>query len=137
MNKEAYLGMLPEITDFNRPYWEGCVAGEIRLQACDECGHSWYPEGPVCPECLSERFTWRASSGRAELWSWIRMHQNYLKAFSDELPYLIAFVRLAEGPYMTSTIVDAPAELHCGMALEAVFDQVGAGRSVPKFRVAS
>lgn len=137
MDKEAYLGMLPRITDFNRPFWDGCAAGELRIQVCDACGHAWYPEGPVCPECLADRFTWRAASGRAELWSWIRMHQNYLKAFSDELPYLIAFVRLEEGPYMMSTIVDPPPDLRPGLPLEAVFDQVTAERSVPKFRVAS
>lgn len=137
MDKEAYLEILPRITDFNQPFWEGCVAGELRIQVCDTCGHAWYPEGPVCPDCLSDRFTWQAASGRAELWSWIRMHQNYLKAFSDELPYLIAFVRLEEGPYMMSTVIDPPADLRVGMLLEVVFDQVTQERSVPKFRVAS
>lgn len=137
MNREAYLQLLPTITEFNRPFWEGCTVGELRLQACDECGRSWYPESPVCPACLSGRFTWKAAAGRAKLWSWIIMHQRYLEAFSDELPYLIAFVQLEEGPFMTSTLVDPPDDLRCGMPLQVEFSQVSEERSIPKFRVVS
>jgi uncharacterized OB-fold protein len=56
-------------------------------------------------------------------------------AFADELPYLVAFVQLEEGPFLYSTLVDPPAELRCDLALEAVFDRVSPERALAKFRV--
>ena len=136
MDVDALVKIMPPVTDANRPFWEGTLAGELRLQVCDSCGLARYPEAPVCPRCLAEQATWTAASGRARLWSWIVMHQNYIAAFADELPYLVAFVQLDEGPFMYSAIVDPPAELRCDMPLEVVFDILSAERAIPKFRVA-
>lgn len=135
MDTEALVKIMPPVTDANRPYWEGTLVGELRLQTCDDCQTTRFPEAPACPRCLSESATWRVASGRATLWSWIIMHQNYIAAFADELPYLVAFVQLEEGPSMYSALVDPPDDLCCDMPLEVVFDQVSQERVVPKFRV--
>jgi uncharacterized protein len=136
MNVDALIKIMPPITDANRPYWDGTLAGELRLQKCDNCSTWRYPEAPACPACLSDSATWTPVSGRARLWSWIVMHQNYLPAYADELPYLVAFVQLEEGPYLYSTIVDPPGELACDLPLEVVFERLSAERAIPKFRVA-
>jgi uncharacterized OB-fold protein len=135
MNIEAYERILPEIDDANREYWNGLDAGELRLQQCDDDKSYRFPASPVCPKCLSTRFTWRAASGRATLWSWIVMHQKYYEAFDDERPYTIAFVRLEEGPFMMSTVVDDVAELHVDAALQLAITAVGQ-HSSPRFRLA-
>lgn len=135
MKIDAYLKLLPTITDSNREFWAGCSAGELRLQACEECGQFRYPDSQVCPNCLSDRFSWKATSGRGVLWSWIIMHQKYYEAFADELPYLVAFVQLEEGPFMMSTLVPGSAEPQIDAGLEVVFDRVADDRSVPKFRL--
>jgi hypothetical protein len=134
MNLDAHAALLPKITETNRPYWDGCAGGELRLQTCAACGRFRFPDAPVCPNCLSPRYAWRVASGRGVLWSWIVMHQNYLPAFADELPYLVAFVRLDEGPYLISTLLDPPDNLRCDQPVEVVFDRVGE-RTLPKFRV--
>lgn len=131
----AYPPLLPELTEHNRPFWDGCRAGELRLQQCDKCHHLWYPESSVCPECLSTQISWVAVSGRATLWSWITMHQNYFPAFESERPYNVAFVRLAEGPHLMSTLVDMSAELRLDAPLEVVFEEVPGDRMIPKFQV--
>lgn len=136
MNVEAYSALLPEVTAENRPYWDGCAAGELRLQSCDGCGARWFPQAPVCPRCLSDSFTWKAASGAGTLWSWITMHQRYLPAFADELPYLVAYVKLAEGPFMISTLVDPPDELRLDLPVHAVFEPNASGRTIVKFAVA-
>ncbi len=137
MNTDALVKIMPPITDANRPYWEGTLAGELRVQRCDDCAALRYPEAPACPQCLGETATWAAVSGRARLWSWIVMHQNYLAAYTDELPYLVAFVQLEEGPFLYSTIVDPPADLACDMPLEITFDRISDERAIAKFRVRS
>jgi uncharacterized OB-fold protein len=134
MNIEAYERMLPPITDANRGYWEGAERGELCLQYNQDSGRYRFPEAPVDPENLSPEFEWKKVSGRGTLFSWIVMHQNYFPAFSDELPYLVAFILLDEGPYMYSTLVDPPEDLRCDDVVEVVFETV-AGRAIPKFKV--
>ena len=50
------------------------------------------------------------------------------------VPYIIAYVTLAEGPTMMSNIVDAdPATLRIGQALRVVFHPSDGGHAVPMF----
>lgn len=134
MDPNAYALLLPEITEENRPYWDGCDNGELRLQVCDDCGTRRFPDSPVCPACLSNGYSWHPVSGRGTLWSFIVMHQRYFEAFADELPYLVAYVHLDEGPFMMSTLVEPPADLRVNDRLEVVFAKA-TGRGIPKFRV--
>lgn len=134
----TYAKPLPPLTSLNRAYLGGAAEGELRLQKCTPCGHIWFPPASRCPACLSAEWTFTPMSGRATLWSWIVMHQKYFGSFADDLPYVVAVVRLAEGPRMISTVVGTPAgELRCDLALEAVFDQVADQVGVVKFRVLS
>lgn len=125
MDVTAFERLPPPVTDGNAPYWDGLAAGELRLQCCDHDNTFRFPESPVCPACLSANFTWRPASGQATLWSWILMHQQYFGAYADERPYVIAFVELAEGPLMISTVVADPATLVIDEPLQLDFKQVG------------
>jgi uncharacterized OB-fold protein len=135
MNIEAFSRILPEVSDLNREYFAGLDAHELRLQVCDEDGSYRFPASPVCPLCLSSRFTWTAVSGKATLWSWIVMHQNYFEAFADELPYVVAFVQLDEGPFIMSTVTDDVDALTIGATLQLSVESVG-DQPVPKFALA-
>lgn len=135
MNNDAFERLLPAVTPANRPYWDGLAAGELRVQFCDDDGTARFPESPVCPRCLSPEFTWKAVSGRGRLWSWIRMHQNYFEAFADERPYVIAFVELAEGPFMMATVTDPVESLSVDAEVELGFEQRGP-HPVAAFRLA-
>jgi uncharacterized OB-fold protein len=133
VNTAEYESLLPAITPLNQPFWDGLEIGELRFQRCAEDGLLRYPEAPVCPRCLSPEFSWAATSGRASLWSWTVMHQNYFPAFASG-PYVVAFVQLEEGPFMISA-VDEPIEaLQCGMALAVTFQQVTPTRKIPVFK---
>jgi uncharacterized protein len=132
---ESYDRLLPEITPANRPYWDGLAEGELRLQCCDACGEYRFPDSEVCPRCLSGSFSWRAVSGKGRLWSWIRMHQRYLSAFDEVRPYLVAYIKLDEGPPIISTLVDVPDELEFDLPVRAVFEPGFSERTILKFAV--
>ncbi|MFC4241878.1 Zn-ribbon domain-containing OB-fold protein [Gryllotalpicola reticulitermitis] len=136
MDLDAFARLLPPVTEGNRAYWEGLDAGELRLQFCNHDGTARFPESPVCPQCLSPDFSWRPAKGEATLWSWVIMHQKYLDAFDELRPYPVAFVKLAEGPFMVSTVIGDVDKLTVDAPLELVFTEVGA-RSVPAFQVTS
>jgi uncharacterized protein len=135
VNLDEYLKLLPPVTDLSRPYWDGCLAGELRLQVCGNCGLHRFPDSYVCPRCLSRDASWEPASGRGTLWSWITIHQKYFEAFADELPYQVAFVHLEEGPYLITGLVDAPSDLRLDQPVEVVFEQVTDALAIPRFRV--
>lgn len=134
MSVEERIKLLPPVTAANRPFWAGAEAGELRLQVCDDCGKHRFPDSQVCPNCLSHAATWQPVSGRGKVWSWIRMHQNYLPAFSEQLPYIVLFVELDEGPRLMSSFQGDPETLAIDMPVEVVFESLGDARVVPSFR---
>jgi uncharacterized OB-fold protein len=80
-------------------------------------------------------YQWVRVSGRGNVWSWIVMHQQYFKAFKDEIPYNVAFIQLEEGPLMMSTVVGVPTgALRCDMPVEVFFEDATEDISIPKFR---
>ena len=128
--------ILPTLTDLNRPFWEACAAGELRMQACQRCGHVRYPIAPICPRCLFDGYEWRRLSGRGEILSWVVFQRAYNKAWEDAVPYNVVLVQLVEGPRLFSNVVPLPrTDLHVGMSVRVVFDRVE-GVAVPRFEPA-
>jgi uncharacterized OB-fold protein len=114
--------ILPTIDDGNRPFWEGCGAGELRLQVCVPAGHVRYPTSAVCPVCLASAFEWQAMSGEGKILSWIVFHHAYHPAWADRTPYNVVLVQLAEGPRMFGNVepIDR-TDLAVGAAVRVVF----------------
>ena len=125
----------PLPTPETQPYWDGCAAGELRLQRCTHCDAHYFPPRPFCPDCLSDEVTWEALSGRGTLHTYVINHRA---APGFEAPYAIAVVQLEEGPRLMSNIVDVeqtPEALVLDMALEVTFEARG-DVHVPLFRPA-
>jgi uncharacterized OB-fold protein len=125
----------PVLTDNNRGFWEGCAAGELRVQSCVACGHLRYPLAPWCPECLDERWEWQALSGRATVLSKLVFHQSYHPAWKDRIPYNVVLVQLDEGPRMISNVVPlSNDDFVVGDAVTVEFEIEGEF-SIPRFRL--
>lgn len=123
----------PEITDLNRPYWEGLQEGRHQFQCCKACGHRWLPARSECPNCLADDWSWQTASGSARLVSWVVYRIAYHASFAQRLPYTVAVVELAEGPRMFSNIVGADAaSLRIDMPLRMVIEDEG-GTAVARF----
>lgn len=130
-----YLKPLPTITDENRPFWQGCKEGKLRMQQCGDCGHIRYPISHCCPKCLSYDFKWKDLSGRGEVFSYVVFYQLYNKAFEKDIPYNVALVQLEEGPRMYSNVVGVDNDaVKVGDKLEVVFDPVTPEVTIPRFR---
>jgi uncharacterized OB-fold protein len=129
-----YSKPLPEITDDNRPFWDGLRKEQLRLQQCARCAHIRYPISHVCPECLEAAHEWVPVSGKGEVYSYIVFHQVYDKAFAGDVPYNVALVQLDEGPRMFSNVVGVPNdEVAVGTRVRIVFDRVTEEVTLPKF----
>lgn len=126
---------LPQPTPETHHFWDGCREGELRLQRCSACAHSYFPPRPVCPRCASRDIEVYAASGRATLHSYV-INQRPRPDMGTE-PHSIAIVALAEGPCMMSNIVDCPQTpeaLVLDMPLEVAFRAQDDTITLPFFR---
>jgi uncharacterized OB-fold protein len=126
----------PEITDLNRPYWDGLKQGRHQYQCCNGCGHKWLPARSECPGCLGDEWSWKEAGGGATLISWVVYRIGYHASFAQRLPYTVAVVELDEGPRMFSNIVGTDASLlRINMPLRMVIEDEG-GMAVARFKPA-
>ena len=131
----AYQKPLPRVTPDNRPFWEAARRHELRLPQCQDCKRLWWPPGPVCPDCLSERHEWTRVSGRGTVSSWVVFHKAYFPSFANDIPYAVIQVELEEGPRLISNLVGVPnEEVRVGMPVEVVFDDVTPEITLVRFR---
>jgi ribonucleoside-diphosphate reductase beta chain len=91
---------VPVPTPETQPFWDGCAAGELRIQRCTDCGRPYFYPRPVCPSCGSRDVEWFTASGRATLYSYVINHRP-APGFEDDAPYAIAvvesFIAVASG----------------------------------------
>ncbi len=126
---------LPVPNEDSAPYWEACRKHELRMQRCAQCGHFRFPPSVICPKCTSLEATWEKLSGKGIVYSYILIHRPYHPAFSADAPYKVAMVELEEGPRLHTNIVACRNEdLHIGMHVEVVFEDMNDKISLPKFR---
>ncbi|MGW7659726.1 Zn-ribbon domain-containing OB-fold protein [Streptomyces sp. NPDC054756] len=109
----------------------GRVRGPVRC--CRACGRAHHHPRESCPHCWSEDVVRETASGRATLYTWSVVHRDDLPPFDARVPYVAAVVELAEGPRMTTGLMDCPdpARPRAGLALTAAFPD-----GVPMFRPA-
>jgi len=127
---------IPAPTPETAHFWEGTLAGELRLQRCDACEHVYFPPRPFCPACSTRNVTVFAASGRGRLASYVISERPH-PAFDG--PYAIALVELDEGPRMMSNIVgcpQTPEALELDMPLKVTFERVSDEIALPLFEPA-
>jgi uncharacterized protein len=117
----------PVPTPETQPFWDGCAAGELRLQRCLDCAEAYFYPRPVCPACGSTAVEWFTASGEATLYSYVISYRP-ARGFEDDVPYAIAVVQLAEGPRMMTNLVgvpNTPEALVLDMPLRVTFTRRG------------
>ena len=124
---------LPRPTSLSRPHWDGCKAGELRVQRCRECGGFVFIPQPLCTHCQSEALDWVASTGRGTVYSYTVVHRPPRPAFA--VPYVVAIVELEEGWHMLTNLVDCrPEDVRVGMPVEVSFRALSEQITLPYFR---
>ena len=115
----------------DEPFWAATARGELLIKHCLPCDRSfWYPR-PHCPLCGSFDTEWRAASGRGTVYSF--------SVVADALrPIAAAVIELAEGPRMTTVIVDSDlADLRIDDRVIVCFEAAEDDSMVPVFTTES
>lgn len=123
---------VPTATPVTEPYWTAAARGVFLLPKCQRCGRFHHHPRPWCPHCWSTDLDWAEPSGRGTLLTYSVVHQPPSPRF--DVPYVLAVVRLDEGPQLMCNLVDVdPADVHCDMAVEVTFERRGEF-ALPQFR---
>ncbi|GAU67475.1 FHA domain-containing protein [Streptomyces sp. NBRC 110611] len=136
--------LLPVPDDDGEPFWAYAARGELRVQACGDCGELRFPPRPCCPHCRSFTAHWQKMSGRGRIWSYVLPHPPLLPAYAARPGYNAIVVELADAPRirLVGNLVAAadaalnsvdPARLRIGAPVKAVFHPMPGGVTVPRW----
>jgi uncharacterized OB-fold protein len=129
-------GPLPVPTPISQPFWDAAKQHRLTLQRCPN-GHVFYYARSHCPKCLSNELTWFDASGKGTIYSYTVARRPTSPEFEQDVPYIIGVIELAEGPRMTSLVVEMdPDAVKIGTPVSVVFDDVSDEVALPYFRPA-
>ena len=125
---------LPIVSSSDKAFWEGARRHELMAYKCANCGALYYPVTD-CTACDNPKMEWTRVSGKGSIYTYIIYHQVYHPAWKGDAPYNVSWIKLDEGPLLMSNVVECRnEELHIGMPVEVVFDDVNEEITLPKFR---
>ena len=124
---------VPEPRPETIKFWEGCKAGEFRLQKCDDCGKVIFYPRAICPGCMSSNISWITSSGKGQVYTFSIHHRGATPAFKT--PYVVALVDLEEGVRVMTNVVNCDVnDVKIGMKVNVIFEPLTDEISLPKFQ---
>jgi len=120
----------PDMDALAVEWWEATRERRLLVQLCASCGrHQHYPR-TLCLACRGGDLTFAVAAGRATVQSFTTVHRAPSPDFTA--PYVIALVRLEEGPLMLTRIVGADeAALACDMPVALEWEPLEDGRHLP------
>lgn len=103
-------------------YREFAARGEFRVAHCTHCDALvWFPR-THCPQCTSPGLELVPVSGDGVVYSFT-VNRRPTGAYKDAGAVVIAYVELAEGPRVLTTLVDVePERVRIGMPVHAMYD---------------
>lgn len=118
-------------------FWDNLQSGKLVFQGCVDCANITHPPLPVCSKCQSKNRSWVLAPKVGYIFTYTVVYHAGHDSVREVLPYNVVVVEFRElqGVRIVSNVVDVPPEgITIGMAVEAVFESAGNGRSVVRFR---
>ncbi|HEY9245692.1 MAG TPA: Zn-ribbon domain-containing OB-fold protein [Candidatus Methanoperedens sp.] len=92
---------------------------------CEKCGENFYPPRNMCPRCRRNgKIIPLKFKGTGEVLTYTIVH-SAAKDFVMHIPYILAIIKLDEGPRLTSQVICNHKDIHIGLKVKAVFRRLG------------
>lgn len=114
------------------PWWDATRERRLLVQRCRVCGiHQHYPRN-ICTACGALDPEHVEASGRGTVYSYTIVNRAPDPAF--EPPYVVALVRLDEGPVVLTNVIGCPVDaVRCDMSVTVAWEDLPDGRRLPMF----
>ena len=115
------------------PWWDATREGRLLVQRCEACGHHQHPPRALCTTCGStDNLGWIESAGTATVDACTVVERA--PADGQTPPYVVARVRLPEGPILLTNIETTdPNAVAIGDAVSLNWRDLTDGRRLPVF----
>lgn len=94
---------------------------------CGNCDRVYFPPRDICPVCHRDsigKMKEMELSGNGTIYSFTVVH-DVPPAFKRQRPYILALIKLDEGPMVTGQIVDSlPEEVQMDMRVHSAFRKI-------------
>jgi len=91
---------------------------------CETCDRHFFPPRTFCPDCRRNgKIVDHKFAGRGTIVTFTVIHTAN-DQFAALTPYVLAIVKLDEGPQMTTQVVCCPEEAKIGMRVRSVFRRI-------------
>ncbi|MDY6958757.1 MAG: Zn-ribbon domain-containing OB-fold protein [Halobacteriota archaeon] len=107
-------------------FWRN-ISGRYNLEGtfCENCNSYYFPPRNICPTCRRDgKIRPHKFNGTGEVITKTVVHSSS-SGFVNQVPYVLAIVRLDEGPRLTSQIICDPDEVDIGSRVRPVFRKIG------------
>jgi uncharacterized OB-fold protein len=125
---------LPPEDELTAPWWDATRERRLLLQTCGTCGARQHHPRFVCTTCGAiEELGWAECEGSGAVDTFTVVHRAPRPGV--EVPYVIARVRLDDGPVLLSRLVDLPAPdgVRIGDRVRLRWNELSDGRALPVF----
>jgi uncharacterized OB-fold protein/acyl dehydratase len=113
-------------------WWEACDQGKLLIQRCGDCGTLRHPPRPMCGKCQSTHWDSIEASGRGSVFSFTVIHHPPIPGY--EFPIPVALIDLEEGTRICANVAGCrPEDIHIGMKVECLFEDVDESMKLPFF----
>jgi len=117
----------PNVTPDTKEYWDAAEQGKLLIKRCNACSKNYFYPRKFCPFCMSDDTQWLECAGTGVVYSYSIMRRV-------EVPYVLAYVKLDEGPIMMTNIVDCPfPDVRIGQEVRVSHRPSDGGPPVPMF----
>lgn len=129
MTGDAYV---PPSDALTQPWWDATREHRLLLQECHACNHRQHYPRYVCTSCGATDLGWAPSTGAGAVDTYTVVHRAPREGV--EVPYVVARVRLEDGPVLLTNLVDvAPDQVSIGAPVTLAWRDLPDGRSLPVF----
>ncbi|AKS32106.1 Zn-ribbon domain-containing OB-fold protein [Mycolicibacterium goodii] len=124
---------VPPVTSETREWWEHTRDRTLTVQQCKRCDHAQFYPRALCVSCGSNDLDLVKVRGTGSVYSFTTVFRSPAQDHFVP-PYVVALVRLTEGPVLLTNIVTAePEDVSCDLPVTLVWDQLPDGRHLPLF----
>ena len=131
---------LPVPDPLTQPFWDAAQEGRLVIQRCPRCRTYQHPPKHSCPICGHPGLNYEQVSGLGRVYSFTLVHDTRVKSFEAVLPYNVVLVELEEQSGLM-LVVNMPTtaykNLGVDVRVEVMFLNIGAGLTLPEFRLTS
>ena len=130
-----YIKPLPVIQPHSQAFWDATQNGKFLIQHCIDCDSNIFYPRRDCPECWSNKLDWIEASGKGEVYSFSITYEGVEEKFVADLPIVLAWVDLPEGPRVNTNIINCdPEDVFIGMQVELVYVKATDEITIPYFQ---